>query len=567
MHLVLHLNYDGVPTWLHEGLAEFIGATVVEDNDIEVGRPIWPHINLLREKKLLPTAALFAVDHSSPEYNERDRSGVFYAQSWTLVHYLMTDPKLSAGGAMRHLLALCHGQTPKAEDIAKAIGDTNELDRALAAYVTQNKLPFKRQKSQSPAAAARELQARDLTFREIAPVLGVFLSVMNRPAEARPLLKEALRLDPQQADAREGLGTLALHEHREDEAIQLLGEAVRLPSASAVAHYLYAVLTLGRGSGDEVLGEAQASLERAIALDSGFADALATLARVATNRGAEANQAVGFVRRAIELEPGVFDHRLTMARLLLRCGRIVEARDQAGVLLAGARSEEERSQARSILTSLYEPAASLARDTPALVHILETRCGWERADDCLDLAGRLQHGEGIAADPSRALALYEKVCAAELFEACGLAGWAHESGQGVLQDGARAATLYARGCDGGDLYSCENLSRLLAEGRLVAKDHARSLALAHKACDAGRLAACNTAGVVHLWRKEYGPARSLFSSACDGGKAGACGNLAQLYEQGLGSPRDVPRAVALHKKACDGGVASSCERLKALTGR
>src|SRR6185503_9059070 len=51
----------------------------------------------LRQGKLYPLRSLFAVDHYSPEYNEGSKRGMFYAQSWALVHYLI----LGNGGQRR----------------------------------------------------------------------------------------------------------------------------------------------------------------------------------------------------------------------------------------------------------------------------------------------------------------------------------------------------------------------------------------------------------------------------------------------------------------------------------
>ena len=67
----------------------FYSAFEITDGDkkVMVGKPISHHVYLLRENKFLPLPQLFAVDHESPDYNERDKKGVFYAQSWALVHY------------------------------------------------------------------------------------------------------------------------------------------------------------------------------------------------------------------------------------------------------------------------------------------------------------------------------------------------------------------------------------------------------------------------------------------------------------------------------------------------
>jgi hypothetical protein len=46
-------------------------------------------VYVLSEQKWMPLAALSNVGHDSREYTEKDRAGIFYAQSWLLTHVLM----------------------------------------------------------------------------------------------------------------------------------------------------------------------------------------------------------------------------------------------------------------------------------------------------------------------------------------------------------------------------------------------------------------------------------------------------------------------------------------------
>jgi len=83
VHLLVDNTAGNVPAWFNEGLAEYYGAFAIEeDRKVHLGELIPYHLMTLREEKLLPLRKLFAVDHYSPEYNERDKRGIFYAQSW-----------------------------------------------------------------------------------------------------------------------------------------------------------------------------------------------------------------------------------------------------------------------------------------------------------------------------------------------------------------------------------------------------------------------------------------------------------------------------------------------------
>ena len=88
-HSFLRNTIPGAPLWFNEGIAEYYSTFDARGVTVEIGRPITDHVLWLREKKMIPLAELFAIDMKSPAYNERNRAGVFYAQSWALVHYLL----------------------------------------------------------------------------------------------------------------------------------------------------------------------------------------------------------------------------------------------------------------------------------------------------------------------------------------------------------------------------------------------------------------------------------------------------------------------------------------------
>ncbi|HEY9231909.1 MAG TPA: hypothetical protein VIS78_07170, partial [Blastocatellia bacterium] len=69
------------PIWLGEGLAELYSTFEVKKKEVTLGMPISNHVLLLRDNKFIPFSALFNVGHDSPIYNERNKQGIFYAES------------------------------------------------------------------------------------------------------------------------------------------------------------------------------------------------------------------------------------------------------------------------------------------------------------------------------------------------------------------------------------------------------------------------------------------------------------------------------------------------------
>src|SRR5713226_1894557 len=91
VHLIIELNFHRIPVWLNEGYAEFFGNTTIGEKEVKIGQPSESDVLLLRQNKLLPLEVLLKVDHDSPYYNEANRTSMFYAECWALVHFMMLD--------------------------------------------------------------------------------------------------------------------------------------------------------------------------------------------------------------------------------------------------------------------------------------------------------------------------------------------------------------------------------------------------------------------------------------------------------------------------------------------
>src|SRR5262249_51344150 len=110
LHYFLHSNFPPQPTWYDEGLADFYSTFFATESEARIGRPVERHILLLRNQAMLPLQKLFALRQASPEYNEESRRGLFYAESWALVHYLMRGEPRRTPQLGRFLLLLQEGR-------------------------------------------------------------------------------------------------------------------------------------------------------------------------------------------------------------------------------------------------------------------------------------------------------------------------------------------------------------------------------------------------------------------------------------------------------------------------
>lgn len=92
VHASLEHSTARRPLWLEEGVAEFYSTVTPEKDRWLIGRPVNDHIRVLRQLDWLSPRQLFAITKDSAVYDEANRAGLFYAQSWAIVHLLYTQP-------------------------------------------------------------------------------------------------------------------------------------------------------------------------------------------------------------------------------------------------------------------------------------------------------------------------------------------------------------------------------------------------------------------------------------------------------------------------------------------
>lgn len=88
VHHLLRARWRHLPLWLEEGVADYYGGV---DGGVTAARA-----DRLRQGGLLPLTELALVRKCSARYQERDAALQFYAQSWALVHLLVTAPAYRA---------------------------------------------------------------------------------------------------------------------------------------------------------------------------------------------------------------------------------------------------------------------------------------------------------------------------------------------------------------------------------------------------------------------------------------------------------------------------------------
>ena len=238
---------------------------------------------------------------------------------------------------------------------------------------------------------------------------------------------------------------------------------------------------------------------------------------------------------------------------------------------------------------------------------LRPGCAQGDARACLALGEAtsfdVPHGE-VNHFAAGGLAAYERACDLGVARACAQAGFAHAFGvRGAPAiDIARADHAFWRGCQLGDVFRCNELALDYRLGRHDrTRDLARAIDALEKACEFGDEQACPTAAVEltrgdgitpdreraeRLLRRDacrtlpavacrgalasryltlvahggeyHVRARALLEEACQAREPRGCLSLASLLTDGVGGPRDVPRALELLDAACEDGDPQAC---------
>jgi tetratricopeptide (TPR) repeat protein len=325
VHLIVNLNFQHIPVWVNEGYATFLGSATLQYKSGRLGQPNASELYVLSQTKLLPLDVLFRVGHDSPYYNEAEKTNVFYAESWALIHYLMTDASRQKGKQLSKYLALVENGDDPVDSAKAAFGDLGQLKKELDSYVSRTTYTMFAVALPDPVDS-NSFPARTVPPAEVDATLGEF-DVSRRQLEAgKTKIEEALRLNPNLAAAQESMGLLLFLEDKRVEAQKYFSRAVALDSKSALAYYYDGMLLVSGGAAEEDVDEAQTALEKAVALKPELAPAWDALASLYASDPAALNKALNAAERAVKDMPGEPRYRLNLAVILLRMGKFDDSR-------------------------------------------------------------------------------------------------------------------------------------------------------------------------------------------------------------------------------------------------
>jgi len=365
-HLLVGNAVRNMPVWLNEGLAEYYSTYRLVDGgrEAQIGRPPEGRLALLRQDSL-PLTQVIAVDHASALYNESDKRSIFYAESWALTHYVLTQLPKGGEAINAYVGAVNEGRTPDEAFFAAFGQSPAEFDRLLRVYVQRSLFAGTRFTFPERLAAPEPSAPRVLSNSEANAWLGDLQRRIGRDAEAAPRIDAAVAADPDDPVTHLAAGLLRFTQQRTSEGLLEMERAAALAPHDFEIQFLHGVWMLR----EDLVGStkntdaAVRALARAAALRPESSDAHAWLAYAQMQNDRTLADARRSIETAIELAPGRVDHRLRWADVRMLQGGYKDARallTQIASLRSDPRASDGAQQRLNQLDQ-YEQRASRAQ--------------------------------------------------------------------------------------------------------------------------------------------------------------------------------------------------------------
>lgn len=382
VHLMLrHARRAAPPAWLEEGLADYYSTLEFSGGKARLGKAPAAHARLLQSQTWLEPGRLMAMRPGEDGAWDGRTVGLFYAQSWALVRWMM----LEAGGAAKaaaFLALLDAGRSQGAafeETYGTPLAGAMERSRLLLERLPADAAPDIRiaAPGAAPAPVAREPLPPPLP--EAARVEALLEAGLDREAER--LAMETARKQPSSAAAETLLGAIALRKADYERARGHLERAIALGGAGARTQFEYAMLVRDTQGPDALVEQ---SLRQAVAAEPGFDEAWLVLGNWLLAKGRAAD-AAPCLEKAAALDPRRSAAWEALGRALLELGQRERAREAAAGALLAASTQEQREMARALMHEIETRPAQLPKPAPAV----ETPAGWKPREGDARAEGRL----------------------------------------------------------------------------------------------------------------------------------------------------------------------------------
>ncbi len=361
VHFVIRHSGLRVPLWLSEGWADVYSSMRRVRDGMAVGDLIPGRMKALDAAKgsWFDFPTLTSVGPGSPIYNEGDRTGLFYGESWALAHMFFLSPEYRDNFG-KFLMALHNGSSAPAAAQSAFGKNAAEVFADARAYFDRRKLVgtifhtnLGTAESNPQVTALDDFDAR-LVLADVQVAAG-------RPDLARIEYERLEKVQPERKDLQQSMGYLFWTVRDNAGAKSHLAKAFALGAADPQLCYTLALLQMAAG---EPLATILASLERAVAGAPGFTDALIQLGLMRSL----ARQFEGAKEALLSLQtitsdkaPAVY---YTLANAYLQTGELETARTHLATAEKYSKKPDELNALKSLQTLLEARAKSTFAPRP-----------------------------------------------------------------------------------------------------------------------------------------------------------------------------------------------------------
>ena len=347
-HALVRLNFRDIPVWMNEGLAEYLGNTVIGDKEVQIGKIAPGHLEILRTNKLIPIDTLFQVDENSPYYNEQNRTSVFYAESWALVHYLMLDADARKRQLLANFLNAWAASDNQIEAAQKTFGDLKKFSQVMEAYARQQRFYVGHLKL-AVHDDPKGYPGRSLSVAETQALRGIFFVYTQRPAEAKAVLDEALAANPNSPVVHEGLGLFAWFSKQDPQTAEdEFAKAVPQTPPNYLPYYMAAMLRSRTRSGAASPADSLADLDKVIQMNPRFAPAYAVAANLYSRDPNQHDKAISMGKQAVLLDPANLNYAISYGFVLVNVGKTADANHLAAMIAKAAHTSHDRANLQAL---------------------------------------------------------------------------------------------------------------------------------------------------------------------------------------------------------------------------
>jgi hypothetical protein len=247
LHHLIRVTGMDPPAWLNEGMAELFSTVETKSGKLIFGGAIPWHVYQLANQGTMPLAALLGTSVEDVHQGSADHTGLFYAQSWALLHYWYFGAQKMPRGKLDPFIRQLM-QAPRSIPVSRlpsayldATGETYEqTERNLERYMkkgryTPRELPLPKIPPSSTYAV------RSLSRDSIRERLAEVLLRTRRDPRAKFALLEATK-GPESIRALEALGSDALVDQQDRLAQERWEEAIEKDTANPAIYHQVGIL-------------------------------------------------------------------------------------------------------------------------------------------------------------------------------------------------------------------------------------------------------------------------------------------------------------------------------------